>query len=120
MWAPNEDGSELLEYLPGLRLDEMQPERPGHDLQTFLFKQEEMPLRFHPYKNELSVMIDQIPLHRDQFIEITIEDVLNDTSLVELATDYYGWTTEFLEELHNEYKELGIGFKLVNPLDRPG
>lgn len=119
MWAPNATGKNLVEYLPGLNLDEMQEDRPNHDLRNFLFKSSELNLRFTPYKNELSLMIDQIPLHRDQFIEITVDDVLNNSELTELAINHYGYTTEFLQDLKETYKELGIGFKLVNSLDKP-
>ena len=31
---------------------------------------------FTPGKNSLSVMIDQIPLHSDQFVEITANDAI--------------------------------------------
>ena len=65
-------------------------------------------------------MIDQIPLHRDQFTEITVEDILNDLSLKKIAIDNYGYTEEYLELLKTDYKEIGLGFKLVNKLDRPG
>lgn len=118
MWAPSMTGKNLVEYLPGLNLDEMQEDRPNHDLKHFIFKANELHLRFTPYKNELSVMIDQIPLHRDQFVDMTVEDILNDPALTELATKHYGYTTVYLQELKESYKELGIGFKLVNPLDK--
>lgn len=119
MWAPNIIGNNLVEYLPGLNLEEMQEDRPNHDLKNFLFKSSELNLRFTPYKNELSLMIDQIPLHRDQFVEITVEDILNDSNLTDLAINHYGYTTAFLQDLKETYKEIGLGFKLVNSLDKP-
>ena len=97
----------------------MQEDRPNHDLKNFLFKSSELNLRFTPYKNELSLMIDQIPLHRDQFVEITVEDILNDSNLTDLAINHYGYTTAFLQDLKETYKEIGFGFKLVNSLDKP-
>ena len=119
LWAPNLTGKGLVEYLPGLNLDEMQEERKNHDLKHFIFKASELHLRYTPYKNELSLMVDQIPLHRDQFVEITVEDILNSSELTDMAIKHYGYTTEFLQELKEEFKELGLGFKFVNSLDKP-
>ena len=119
IWCPNKDGTGLLNYKQGLNLDELTPERDNHDLQTFLFYKDELNLRFTPYKNELSILIDQIPLYRDQFIEITASDVLNDILLNKYAIEHYKWTKQELQELCDKYKEVGIGFKLLNKLDRP-
>lgn len=120
MWAANSSGTNLVEYLPGLNIDEMSEDRPNHDLTNFIFKAEELNLRFTPYKNEMSLMIEQIPLHRDQFIELTVEDILNSDELTQIAIDNYGWTTELLQDIKDNNLEVGIGFKLVNSLDRPG
>ena len=119
MWASNLANTNLVEYKPGLNIGDMKEERKNHDLRQFLFHADELHLRFTPYKNELSLMIDQIPLHRDQFNEITVEDVLNDTNLTNLAITYYGYTTALLQNLKEVYKELGIGFKFTNALDKP-
>lgn len=120
IWCPNKDNTGFLNYLPGLNLEQMKPDRENHDMQTFLFNASEMNLWFTPYKNELSIMIDQIPLYRDQFVEITVKDALNDILVNEYAIKNYGYTQKQLEELNKEYKEIGIGFKLLNELDRPG
>lgn len=120
MWAPNETGEGLVEYQNGLNINEMKPERVNHDLRHFVFRPDEMHLRFTPYKNELSIMIDQIPLHRDQFNEITIDDILSNNELMEIATKGYGYTTAYLQELKENYQNIGLGFKLINSLDRPG
>lgn len=120
MWAPSLSSEHLVEYLPGLNLEEMQAERPNHDLKHFFFHASELHLRFTPYKNELSLMIDQIPLHRDQFIELTVDDILDSAELTNIATTHYGYTTDLLQQLKSNYKEIGLGFKLVNSLDRPG
>lgn len=120
MWTASADDTTLVEYLPGLNVDEMKIDRPNHDLTHFIFKAEELNLRFTPYKNELSLMIEQIPLHRDQFIELTVEDILNSAELTQIAIDYYGWTNELLQDIKDNYLEVGIGFKLANSLDRPG
>jgi hypothetical protein len=75
-----------------------------HDLQTFKFNLESDPVTnlvpdlnmlFKPDKHELEVIIDNAPLMSDQFIEIVQDDP------------------------HEKYQNNGIGFKLVEPLDRP-
>lgn len=119
MWAPNSDNTNLVEYLAGLNIEDMIEERPNHDLTHFIFKADQINLRFTPYKNEMSLMIDQIPLHRDQFIELTVEDILNNDELTQIAIDNYGWTNELLQDIKDNNLEVGIGFKLLNSLDRP-
>lgn len=119
MWCPNNDETKLLHYLPGIELDKLDEDRENHDLQYFLFKKSELHLRFTPFKNELDIMIDQIPLHRDQFNEITTRDIINSPELLNIAKTYYGYTLEELELLESNYLELGLGFKLKNKLDRP-
>ena len=119
IWGPSENGKELLDYKPGLNLGEMAIDRPGHDLQHFIFKADELHLRFTPNKNELNIIIDQIPLHRDQFVELTLESILNNRELTEMAINHYGYTTEYLQELRETYQDVGLGFKFVNGLDHP-
>lgn len=119
MWAPNNDASMFVNYMPGLNLSEMKLDRKDHDLKTFIFNKEELNLRFTPHKNEISLMIDQIPLHRDQFVEITAKDMLEDKNLLEIGVKY-GYTSEYLNNLLLEYQDIGIGFKLANKLDRIG
>lgn len=119
MWAPNENADGLVEYLPGLNISEMPPERDKHDLKHFIFKPNEIHLRFTPYKNELSLMVDQIPLHRDQFVEITVSDILNNPELADIAVNDYGYTMPYLQDLKENYQDIGLGFKFTNSLDRP-
>lgn len=119
IWGPSENGRELLDYKPGLNLDEMKVDRVGHDLKHFIFKADELHLRFTPNKNELNIIIDQIPLHRDQFVELTVENILNDRDLTEMAIQHYGYTAEYLHELKDTYQDIGLGFKFVNALDHP-
>lgn len=118
IWAPNSDETTLVHYMPGLEIEEMPIDRPKHDLKHFLFKAEELNLRFEPYKNNLNIMIDQIPLHRDQFVEITVTDILKSDELLNLAL-HYGYTREDLQDIDTSCG-IGLGFKLVNELDRPG
>lgn len=75
-------------FIPG---DENYPE----DNQTFLFPEKRMDLSYVPGQNALDIIIDNAPLMRDQFEEITREDPSG-----------------------KEYLAEGIGFKLVEPLDR--
>lgn len=63
------------------------------DLQTFLFDDDEMDLRFIPNKNCLEIVIDQQVLMADQY-------------------------TEVVQEGTKEYLSSGVGFKLNEPLDR--
>lgn len=119
MWCPDAEGQNLLEYKPGLNISELSQDRNNHDLKHFIFKSSELHLRYTPYKNELNILIDQIPLHRDQFSEITVNDVLQNQELTNIAINSYGYTLKMLEELENSYLDLGIGFKLTNRLDRP-
>lgn len=68
-----------------------------HDLQTFKFadkgEQDALRMKFVPGRNELEIIIDNILLMHDQYVELTDEDVSGD------------------------YENTGIGFKLVEPLD---
>lgn len=118
MWCPNETEDNLLEYMPGLEYEQLIEDRPNHDFQYFLFKKSELHLRYTPFKNELNILIDQIPLHRDQFNELTVTDILNNDSLLDLAKRYYGYSVEELQSLKSNYLEIGLGFKLKNKLDR--
>ena len=64
------------------------------DGQSFLFDDEEIDLRFIPNTNALDIIIDQQIVMNDQFKEIVLDDP-------------------------KPYLSSGIGFKLLNPLDRP-
>lgn len=89
-WIPVNDTS----FIPVLEYKIWKPEENPLDKQTFLFNEEELNLRFTPGRNELQVLIGQIPLHSDQFDEIVAEDK------------------------DGEYENIGVGFKLAEPLDR--
>lgn len=64
------------------------------DLQTFLFDDDEIDLRYIPNKNCLEIIIDQQVLMADQF-------------------------TEIVQPGSKDYLSSGIGFRLNEPLDRP-
>ena len=89
--------------------------------QYFIFdRHKDLNMLFTPGKHELDVMVNQIPLHSDQFEEITIYDVYGDSlpqSVIDAMSAHYGWTLTELEKYSGEYENTGIGFKLINPLD---
>ena len=89
--------------------------------QYFIFdKIKDLNMLFTPGKHELSLMVNQVPLHADQFDEITVYDLftgLFPETVVEAMKKYYGWNTVTLENLNSDYENMGIGFKLKQPLD---
>lgn len=91
--------------------------------QYFLFDRvKDLNMLYTPGKHELEVMVNQIPLHEDQFEEITIYDLYGDyipESVIDAAAKHYGWTLAELEKYSGEYENTGIGFKIVEPLDVP-
>lgn len=90
------------------------PEECPPDLKTFLFrKTEDMNVRFVSGQNELKIMIDQYPLFRDQFEEITYKQALEDESIRQLLP-HFGYSFE--EGFDIKYENIGIGFRLVEPL----
>ena len=94
-----------------------------HDKQHFFFHAtNHKNLMFTPETNALEIMIDQIPLHNDQFKEITIADAVasEDADMIKAKlVKYYGYNEEFsMEDIHEEYEDMGIGFKLNAPLDK--
>ena len=94
-----------------------------HDKQHFFFHAtKNKSCLFTPDKNCLEVLIDQIPLHNDQFKEITMIDAIasEDADMIKRKLiSYYGYNDEFsMENIHEEYENIGIGFKLNAPLDK--
>ena len=89
--------------------------------QYFIFdKIKDLNMLFTPGKHELSLMVNQVPLHADQFDEITVYDLftgLFPETVVEAMKKYYGWNTVTLENLNSDYENMGIAFKLKQPLD---
>ncbi len=95
----------------------------------FFHREQDLNMLFTPGRNELRLMINQMMLHRDQFEEITVYDLLGrdevgntidnkiPTTVAEAAAIHFGWTKKDLESAANEYENTGIGFKLVDPLD---
>lgn len=94
-----------------------------HDLQHFFFdSQKNRNMLYTPNKNCLEILIDNIPLHSDQFEEITINDALSgdESSYIrkELINNY-NYKNDFEDlKIAEDYENIGIGFKLGAPLDK--
>ena len=93
-----------------------------HKYQYFLFDRvKDLDMHFTPYRKELSVMINQMYLHEDQFKEITVYDLYEGRlprQVIDAAAERFGWTTEYIQEKFNEnFDSSGIGFMLLEPLD---
>lgn len=90
--------------------------------QYFLFHRiEDMNMHFTPGKNELSVMINQMYLHQDQFKEITVYDIIEKKlprEVLTAAATKFGWTDDYVNNNFNGvFDNSGIGFMLLDPLD---
>ena len=89
--------------------------------QYFIFhKDKDLEMHFTPGRNELTVLINQMILHHDQYEELTAYDLLAmdvDHPVRRAAAAFYGWTTHELTKLMEDYDSIGIGFKLAEPLD---
>lgn len=106
----------------------------GHDLQYFFFNLDpdsygktDMNLLYTPNKNSLNVLINQIPLHSDQFDEITLMDIIAPAEgreaemniIRERLIKYYGYENKLLKDkVYEEYENIGIGFRLGAVLDK--
>ena len=85
----------------------------------FVFDAEtDRPMLFSPGRNEVSVLVNQMPLHRDQFTELTIEMLPSLPLEIQTAiADMYGWDEGRLSTMNALYDDIGIGIILNNPLD---
>ena len=93
------------------------PETCPADLRTFIFhKEEDMNVRFMSGNNELRVMIDQYPLFRDQFEEITYKKALTIPEIRDVLP-LYGYSLN--ENFNATYENMGIGFRLHTALTKP-
>ena len=106
---------------------------------NFLEREKELNMLFTPGRNELSILINQMVLHADQFEEITVFDLLesfkedNSKSNKDIKIPYdvavgaaasFGWSKVAIENMIdektgniNDFDNTGIGFKLIEPLD---
>lgn len=89
--------------------------------QYFIFdKKKEINMLYTPGKHELSLLINQIPLHDDQFEEITVYDLYSGVlpeKIISGAKNHFGWDEQTLETISGDYENTGIGFKIKQPLD---
>lgn len=89
--------------------------------QYFLFDREkDLNMLFTPNKKELELMINQTPLHIDQFDEITVNDLYDSTlpmSVIDAAHEHFNWDLASIEKYNGDFDNIGIGFKLKDPLD---
>ena len=73
---------------------------------------------FNPGNNEIDVIINQMPLHKDQYSEITLDMLDNLPSSVKRAiSDQFGWNNSAIQVINELYDDIGIGVMLKNPLD---
>lgn len=97
-----------------------------HDRQHFFFNyNHNKAMLFTPDSNALSIIINQIPLHNDQFKEITMIDAIasEDANMIKhKLINYYEFNQDFDSEDNimnlEEYENIGVGFKLNAPLDK--
>lgn len=99
IWRPNENGE--YEWMPVNDLSRFQREygvftelENPDDLQTFTFDNKQN-LRFVPGQNQLTIVIDQVVIMKDQYDELSESSTYDDNVVT------------------------GYGFKLKNPLERP-
>lgn len=95
----------------------------NHDLKHFFFDAKlQKNLIYTPGTNSLKVMIDQIPLHSDQYDEITMYDAITGIDSLEIKNkllNYYGYYDTFSpDQINKEYENIGIGFKLHASLEK--
>lgn len=75
-------------------------------------------LLFSPANNEVDVMINQMPLHKDQYTEIMLDmlDILP-ISVKQAVSNNFGWDNSTIHKMNELYDNVGIGIMLNNPLD---
>ena len=73
---------------------------------------------FSPYNNEVDVIINQLPLHKDQYTEITLDMIDSlPISVRESIRNNFGWDDEIIHRTNELYDNIGIGIMLNEPLD---
>ena len=96
-------------------------ETHNHDLKHFFFDYTaNRNLIYTPNKNCLDIYVNQIPLHSDQFDEITINDALEgeDAAYIKKQLQrYYGYSSD-IDQYLEEYENIGVGFAFKEPLDK--
>ena len=71
---------------------------------------------FTPNNNEVDVMVNQLPLHKDQYSEITLDmiDVLPDEVQYAIRNDFH-WDDETIHRINELYDNIGIGIMINEP-----
>lgn len=82
----------MIEYVPKREVKIYSPDEMPEDLQTFVFDDDYRNMYYVPNQNQLEIIIDNVPLMRDQYEEIIIDSL----------------------DINK-----GRGFKLAEPLDKP-
>ena len=73
---------------------------------------------FTPGNNEVDIIINQLPLHRDQYTEITLDMIdMLPLSVRESIRNNFGWDDGVIHRMNELYDNIGIGIMLNNPLD---
>lgn len=103
IWTP-----EYLDYLQ---------QNCEHDLQYFFFDaNKNRNMLYVPNKNCIEIMINQVPLHSDQFDEVTLYDAIaseNNKDIRNKLIRYYNYKEDMdINTIHEEYENIGIGFRL--------
>ena len=96
-------------------------EYPNKYQYFFFHREKDLDMHFTPDRKQLSVMINQMYLHEDQYKEITVYDLYEKklpAEVMEAAAKTFGWTTEYIQDKFNDnFDSSGIGFMLTEPLD---
>lgn len=92
-------------------------EQNPNDLQTFYFDAQAINMHYNPNRKEITLHIDQYILNYDQFEELTLENITAEQK-EELINNYH-YTESFFDFSKKDYENIGIGFKLNEPLDKP-
>lgn len=105
--------------IPVLEYKIWTPVQNPADRKTFLFHYEnDLNMRYVPNRNSLEILIDQTPLHSDQFEELTLADAITDPTLHHMLVSEFGYTPEFIDEMNQSYENIGVGFRLGSLLDK--
>ena len=96
-------------------------DKDGYPLKykVFLFDYiQDKNMLYTPNRNELEILVNQLPLHKDQFVELTLGNIREyvDIDVIKVLTEDYGWTNYEIEKTSDD-ENIGIGFMLIDPLD---
>ena len=90
-----------------------------YKFQYFIFHaDEDKRLFFTPFNYEVDVMVNQLPLHKDQYSEITLEMLYDlPQSVQDAIRNEFGWDDSTIYRINELYDNIGIGIMLHDPLD---